>query len=72
LCDDDEIRSTSKGLKGLVLSLLTKIDELFDQNKTLLARIDELHQQNKALLERIAESAPASSRSSPTYTAARW
>ena len=42
-------------LKGLVLSLLTKIDELFDQNKTLLARIDELHQQNKALLERIAE-----------------
>jgi transposase len=45
----------AKSLKGLVLSLLTKIDELFDQNKTLLARIDELHQQNKALLERIAE-----------------
>jgi transposase len=45
----------AKNLNGLVLSLLTKIDELFDQNKTLLARIDELHQQNKALLEHIAE-----------------
>ncbi len=45
----------AKSLKGLVLSLLTKIDELFDQNKTLLAKIDELHQQNKALLDRIAE-----------------
>jgi transposase len=35
-------------LKGLVLSLLAKIDDLVEQNKTLLARIDEL-------LARIAE-----------------
>jgi transposase len=35
-------------LKGLVLSLLAKIDDLTEQNKTLLARIDEL-------LARIAE-----------------
>src|SRR5215468_7579054 len=45
----------TKSLNGLVLSLLTKIDELFDQNKALLAKIDELQQQNKALLARIAE-----------------
>jgi transposase len=45
----------TKSLNGLVLSLLTKIDELFDQNKALLAKIGELQQQNKALLERIAE-----------------
>lgn len=35
-------------LRGLVLSLLAKIDDLVEQNKTLLARIDEL-------LARIAE-----------------
>jgi transposase len=35
-------------LKGLVLSLLAKIDDLVEQNKTLLTRIDEL-------LARIAE-----------------
>jgi transposase len=35
-------------LKGLVLSLLAKIDDLVEQNETLLARIDEL-------LARIAE-----------------
>ena len=45
----------TKSLNGLVLSLLTKIDELFDQNKALLAKIDELQQQNKALLACIAE-----------------
>src|SRR5215831_8729869 len=38
----------AKSLKGLVLSLLGKIDELFEQNKKLL-------EQNSALLERIAE-----------------
>src|SRR5215468_8061803 len=38
----------AKSLKGLVLSLLAKIDELFEQNKTLI-------EQNSALLERIAE-----------------
>src|SRR5262245_27441092 len=38
----------AKSLKGLVLSLLAKIDELFEQNKKLL-------EQNSALLERIAE-----------------
>jgi transposase len=38
----------AKCLKGLVLSLLAKIDELFEQNKKLL-------EQNSALLERIAE-----------------
>jgi len=38
----------AKSLKGLVLSLLAKIDELFEQNKKLL-------EQNSALLARIAE-----------------
>ena len=38
----------AESLKGLVLSLLAKIDDLVEQNKTLLARIDEL-------LARIAE-----------------
>jgi transposase len=42
-------------LKGLVLSLIARIDGLVEQNKALLARIDELHQQNKTLLARIAE-----------------
>jgi len=32
----------AKSLKGLVLSLLGRIDELFAQNNSLLARIDEL------------------------------
>src|SRR5215831_2264119 len=32
----------AKSLKGLVLSLLAKIDELFEQNKALLERIAEL------------------------------
>ena len=32
----------AKSLKGLVLSLLAKIDELFEQNKVLLERIAEL------------------------------
>jgi hypothetical protein len=32
----------AKSLKGLVVSLLTRIDELAGQNKALLARIDEL------------------------------
>jgi len=32
----------AKSLKGLVLSLLAKIDELFQQNKALLERIAEL------------------------------
>jgi hypothetical protein len=38
----------AKSLKGLVLSLLAKIDELFEQNKRLL-------EQNSTLLARIAE-----------------
>jgi transposase len=38
----------AKSLKGLVLSLLGRIDELFEQNNSLLGRIDEL-------LARIAE-----------------
>ena len=42
-------------LKGLVLSLIARIDGLVERNKALLARIDELHQQNKTLLARIAE-----------------
>jgi hypothetical protein len=45
----DEIDSlNSESLKGLVLSLLRKIDDLHEHNKALLARIDEL-------LARIAE-----------------
>jgi len=77
----------AKSLKGLVLSLVARIDEL-------VAKINELHQQNstlfeqnKALLERIAElegrgggkpcrpdprSALASSGLSPICMAARW
>jgi hypothetical protein len=42
-------------LKGLVLSLVAKIDDLVEQNEGLLARIDEFHEQNKTLLARIAE-----------------
>jgi transposase len=42
-------------LKGLVLSLVAKLDVLVEQNRALLARIDELQQQNKTLLARIAE-----------------
>ena len=42
-------------LKGLVLSLVAKIDALIEQNRALLARIDELQQQNRTLLARIAE-----------------
>ena len=49
-------------LKGLVLSLLARIDDLFEQNKklseqnnSLQARIDELLKQISALLARIAE-----------------
>jgi transposase len=42
----DSINADSQ--KGLVLSLLKRIDELFEQNNLLLARIDEL-------LARIAE-----------------
>jgi transposase len=38
-------------LKGLVLSLVAKLDVLVEQNKALLARIDELQQQNKTLLQ---------------------
>ena len=38
----------ARSLKGLVLSLVARIDEL-------VAKINELHQQNKALLARIAE-----------------
>jgi transposase len=45
----------ANSLKGLVLSLVARIDELVEQNKALLGRIDELHQQNKTLLARIAE-----------------
>src|SRR5262245_65740971 len=48
--------------KGLVLSLLKRIDELFEQNKDLLeqnnslhVRIDELLKQISTLLARIAE-----------------
>jgi transposase len=42
-------------LKGLVLSLVARIDELDEQNKSLQARINELHEQNTTLLARIAE-----------------
>jgi hypothetical protein len=42
-------------LKGLVLSLVAKIDDLVEQNEGLLARIDEFHEQNKTPLARIAE-----------------
>jgi transposase len=39
----DDIDSLNAGtLKGLVLSLLTRIDDLVEQNKILLARIAEL------------------------------
>jgi transposase len=42
-------------LKGLVLSLLSRIDELSDQNNSLHVRIDELLKQISTLLARIAE-----------------
>ena len=42
-------------LKGLVLSLLARIDALSDKNDSLQARIDELLKQISALLARIAE-----------------
>jgi transposase len=42
-------------LKGLVLSLLRRIDELCDKNNSLQATIDELLKQISALLARIAE-----------------
>jgi transposase len=42
-------------LKGLVLSLVARIDELDEQNKSLQARVNELHEQNTTLLARIAE-----------------
>ena len=52
----------AKSLKGLVLSLVARIDELAGQNKTLLdqnnslqARIDQLLEQISTLLARIAE-----------------
>ena len=52
----------ASGQKRLVLSLLAKIDDLFEQNKnlseqnnSLQARIDELLKQISALLARIAE-----------------
>jgi hypothetical protein len=48
-CRPEESIRNADSLKGLVLSLLAKIDELVEQsksvheqNKTLLARIDEL------------------------------
>ena len=42
-------------LKGLVLSLLRRIDELFEQNKELSEQNKRLHEQISALLTRIAE-----------------
>jgi len=42
-------------LKGLVLSLLARIDELSDKNNSLQARIDELLKLVRTLLDRIAE-----------------
>jgi hypothetical protein len=47
----DEIDSlNADSLKGLVLSLVARMDQLVEQNRAPLARIDELHQQNKTLL----------------------
>jgi len=45
----------AESLKGLVLSLVARIDELVKQNNSLLARIDELLEQNKTLQARITE-----------------
>jgi len=45
----------ANSLKGLVLSLLAKIDEISEHNKKLLEQISTLFDQNKMLLERIAE-----------------
>jgi transposase len=42
-------------LKGLVLSLMARIDELAGQNNSLQSRIDELLKQISALLARIGE-----------------
>jgi hypothetical protein len=44
----DSINADSQ--KGLVLSLLKRIDELFEQNNSLLARLDELLAQIAELL----------------------
>jgi transposase len=52
----DEIDSlNAKGLKGLVLSLLAKIDDLHEQGKAQQARIDQLLARINELLARIAE-----------------
>src|SRR5262249_21997835 len=45
----------AKSLKGLVLSLVARIDELSEQNKKLLEHISTLLAQNSTLLARIAE-----------------
>ena len=45
----------AKTLKGLVLSLLARIDELAGQNNSLQVRIDQLLEQINTLLARIAE-----------------
>jgi len=45
----------AKTLKGLVLSLLARIDELAGQNNSLQVRIDQLLEQINGLLARIAE-----------------
>ena len=45
----------AESLKGVVLSLVARIDELVKQNNSLLARIDELLEQNKTLQARITE-----------------
>jgi transposase len=45
----------AKDLKGLVLSLVARIDELAGQNNSLQARIDELLKQISTLLARISE-----------------
>jgi transposase len=45
----------AKSLKGLVLSLVTRIDELAGENNSLQARIDQLLDQINTLLARIAE-----------------
>jgi transposase len=45
----------AKTLKGLVVSLLARIDELAGQNNSLQVRIDQLLEQINTLLARIAE-----------------
>jgi transposase len=55
-------------LKGLVLSLLAKIDELSDQNNSLQARIDDLLKQISALLARITELEARAGKPSKTPT----